>query len=412
MLWVGEPRFKPLQGRERRREPRFGSVLFVGSTFPSPRGERGNRTFLFFYVSGSDLFTIETCQRGLSLCTRLFFGRQGVDVRFFERFVFALRFYRVDLPSQGFRVSQLCLVNCIMERMVSLFAVRLMDGADFSHFRHVRCITLRRSRLDSAIGRGEVLRYGRVRPSTTTFASNCQAGLITGYAGLVPYLVRRLYQRQPQACAYTVDFGSAVCVASLVQDGPRAYTYAYAGYIQEDCRQVETGVGVRRDALDAFTGGKFTIVRRAICFVFAVRRLRLFRMFSSFRPNFFGFYRVVFVIRAFRSLFITDFYHDVFLFGIVRSVACAGTVATRFVHVDQASAFSNDSCLDVTFNDFVDHVRGAIYERGRIHFLQGVRSLLRIVSQYLRHFYLDFRRDQVRRGAIASSVCLIPLRSA
>lgn len=132
---------------------------------------------------------------------------------------------------------------------------------------------------------------------------------------------------------------------------------------------MEARVSVGRYSLYAFAGGALAQSRRIIRFVFAVCRVRLFRMFGAFRPYFFGLYRVVYVVRSFRSLFITDFNDDVFLIRIVRSVACAGAIATRLVDVDQTSAFSNDACFDVPLDNFVDDVRGAIYERGRVHFL-------------------------------------------
>lgn len=92
-------------------------------------------------------------------------------------------------------------------------------------------------------------------------------------------------------------------------------------------------------------------------------------MFSALRPLFFRFNCVVFVVRAFRSLFIAYLYLSVRFFGVVGSVACACAIAARFVDVDEACAFSNDSRFNVSFDDFVDDVRGTIDERGRVDFL-------------------------------------------
>lgn len=268
--------------------------------------------------------------------------------------------------------------------MVGLFLVRLMDCADLGNFGEVRRVTLRRGRFNGPICRGNVFRYRRIGPTAATLASYREARLVARHTGLIANLIRWFHQRQANACTHAVNFRGPVCLAGLIKDGARANADAYAGHVKEHCGQVEARVGIRRYPLHAFTRCELTNDRRVIRLVFTVRRLRLFRMFSAFRPYLLRFNGIVLVIRTFRSLLVANLNHYVLLIGIVRGITCARAIATSFVHMDQSSTFSNHSCLYVTFNYFMYDVRCTIDQRGRIYFLKGIRTFLRIVTKHFR----------------------------
>lgn len=90
-------------------------------------------------------------------------------------------------------MGELCIVG-LMERVYDGDTVeRLMDRTDLSDVRAVRRVTLRRSGLNCAICRGEVLRLCRITPSAAALATDGHAVLVARIASLNADLVRRLY---------------------------------------------------------------------------------------------------------------------------------------------------------------------------------------------------------------------------
>lgn len=264
-----------------------------------------------------------------------------MDVRLFKGFIFALRFHRVSVPAQRFRVCKFSTFVSFGQGLYYFFTVSFVDGTDLCYFRTVRRVTLRRSRFHRAISRSHVFRHGRIGPTAATFTPDCDAVFVSSLASLTAYFVGRFYQGQATASAYAVDFRSAVRFASIAQKGPRAYATAYAGHVKEDRGQVEARVGVRRHTLYAFNRGELAFFRVIVGRVFTISRAGLFRVVRDLRPLYLRFDGVVFVVREARGHFVSYFYDYVLFVRVVRRITCTRAIATSLVHVDQASAFAN-----------------------------------------------------------------------
>ncbi len=205
-----------------------------------------------------------------------------------------------------------------------------------------------------------------------------------------------------------MDLRSSRCFAGITKTGSRANTSASANNVEEACGEVNSIIGIGRNALYSFSRCVLSFFRVAIGFRFYVYRLRTARVLRALRPRFLLLHSVV-VYRTgvLRCLFIAYLRDLVFLVRIFRGVARARSSADDLIAMYQPGALSNHACFDLSFHYLMYAIGRAVNERSRVYALASIRALLRVVSNDFRFTYLHRRGIKDCRAAIASSICLV-----
>ena len=145
--------------------------------------------------------------------------------------------------------------------------------------------------------------------------------------------------------------------------------------------------------------------------MFAVYQLELFQVFDTFKPGFFKFSQVVFIIQTFQDLFVANLCCSIFLFEVMQDIPHTDTVTAYFIRISRTDTFSGSSYLSITFGSFIGSIQYTVRRQNEVRFLRNVQSLLQVVSRCFQRFCFRFEQSRIEHYTVTDDIYFISLEN-